>query len=121
LDALRALDWAPRAVRQRAREIRGVRRDLEAELGRAPAIDEIAARLGMSAVDLAALTQRIRRAALVSLDEQVSLSQTLADDRSDVAGTLEHEEARRALAAAVEELPAQQRRVIMRYTSTVGR
>ena len=36
LDALRSLDWVPRAVRQRARELERTYQELEVELGRAP-------------------------------------------------------------------------------------
>jgi len=48
LDALRALDWVPRAVRQRARELERVYQDLEVELGRAATEDEVAERMGVS-------------------------------------------------------------------------
>ena len=42
IDELRALDWVPRSVRSRAREIERAVGELEAKLGRAPDDDEIA-------------------------------------------------------------------------------
>jgi RNA polymerase sigma factor for flagellar operon FliA len=47
LDELRSWDWVPRSVRQRSREIRKTRRDLERRLGRSPEPSEIAEALGM--------------------------------------------------------------------------
>src|ERR1700674_6107413 len=48
IDELRALDWVPRSVRSRAREIERAVGELEAKLGRAPTDDEIAAKVGIS-------------------------------------------------------------------------
>ena len=54
IDELRALDWVPRSVRSKLREIEQAQRALEHELGRSPEDDEIAA--GASAVAPAAWT-----------------------------------------------------------------
>src|SRR5881394_4189784 len=43
IDELRALDWVPRSVRSRAREIERAIAQLEAKIGRAPTDEEIAA------------------------------------------------------------------------------
>jgi RNA polymerase sigma factor for flagellar operon FliA len=48
IDELRSLDWVPRSVRSRAREIERTIAELEAKLGRAPTDEEIAARLGVT-------------------------------------------------------------------------
>src|SRR5579872_6442739 len=48
IDELRAMDWVPRSVRSRAREIERAIGELEAKLGRAPADDEIAAKVGLT-------------------------------------------------------------------------
>src|SRR5215468_8034144 len=42
IDELRALDWVPRSVRSRAREIERAITELESRLGRAPTDEEIA-------------------------------------------------------------------------------
>src|SRR5215207_5604420 len=52
IDELRALDWVPRSVRARAREIERAIAALEAKLGRAPTDEEIAAKVGLSQEDL---------------------------------------------------------------------
>ena len=52
IDGLRSLDWVPRSVRSRARDIEAANSKLEHELGRAPTDAELAGRLKMSQDDL---------------------------------------------------------------------
>src|SRR6186997_1793997 len=52
LDELRALDWVPRSVRSRARQIERAMGELEAKLGRAPTDEELAAKVGISVEEL---------------------------------------------------------------------
>ncbi|HEY4434139.1 MAG TPA: FliA/WhiG family RNA polymerase sigma factor [Candidatus Cybelea sp.] len=123
IDALRSLDWVPRTIRLRARELERAAEELEARLGRAPTSEELAERLEMTAAALDALVARVRATALLSLEEVlphrsgdgVPLAETLADDDSDVAFDLERDEQRSELAAAVESLPPQERTVITLY------
>src|SRR5262245_38977382 len=48
IDELRALDWVPRSVRSRARQIERAIAELEAKLGRAPTDEEIAEKIGIT-------------------------------------------------------------------------
>ena len=52
IDELRAMDWVPRSVRARARDIERAISELEAKLGRAPNDDEIAGKLGLTQDEL---------------------------------------------------------------------
>src|SRR4051812_13947377 len=52
IDELRALDWVPRSVRSRAREIERAIGEIEAKTGRAPSDEEIAAKVGISVDEL---------------------------------------------------------------------
>lgn len=123
LDALRSLDWVPRTVRQRARELDRAHDSLEAELGRAATDSEVADHLGLSARELEQMQQSARGASLVSLEELlprrsgdgVPLSDTLMDENSDVTQDFEHDELRAELVRAVESLPPQERTVIQLY------
>lgn len=122
VDALRHLDWVPRAVRRRARELEHAHQRLELELGRVPTAPEVAERLGVTANELDRLKQRLRGASVVSLEESLRnergydlpLAETLRDE-SDVVTELERSELRRELAHAVEALPPQERAVIDGY------
>src|ERR1700688_4364743 len=123
LDALRALDWVPRAVRQRARELERTYGEMETELGRAATEEEIAARLGMSPKELDVMLQRIRGTTILSLEEflpnekgyEIPLVDTLRDPTDEIARALESREIQEALAAAVDSLPPQERTVISLY------
>lgn len=123
LDALRSLDWVPRTIRQRARELERAWEDLESSSGRAPTNEELAEKLGMSTAMLDTLLQRVRGTSLVSLEEVlphrsgdgVPLADMLADDGSDVAFDLERDEQRAELVRAVEALPPQERTVVTLY------
>jgi RNA polymerase sigma factor for flagellar operon FliA len=123
LDALRALDWVPRAVRQRARELERVYQDLEAEYGRAATEEEVAERMGMTRKELDVLMQKIRGTSVLSLEEflpnekgyEIPLLGTLKDLDNDVTSAVEAREVKAALVKAVEELPQQERTVISLY------
>src|SRR5918996_4401128 len=52
IDELRSLDWVPRSVRSRARDIEAANSKLEHKLGRAPTDEELAARLQLSLDEL---------------------------------------------------------------------
>src|SRR5688500_14090274 len=52
IDELRSLDWVPRSVRSRAREIERAIGQLEAKLHRAPTDEEIAEKLGITTEEL---------------------------------------------------------------------
>ncbi|MBV8374280.1 MAG: FliA/WhiG family RNA polymerase sigma factor [Candidatus Eremiobacteraeota bacterium] len=123
LDALRSLDWVPRAVRQRARELERAYQELELQLGRAPSEEEIAAHLGISVRELNQLVQRVRGTAVLSLEEflpnekgyEIPLVDTLKDEESDVTSEVEQHEVRAELVAAVDSLSTQERTVIRLY------
>ncbi len=123
IDALRALDWVPRAVRQRAREIERAYQQLEVTLGRLPTDAEVAAQLSMPIEEYNALLQRVRGTSLLSLEEplpsdkgyHIPLADTLKDADVDITASVEQRELRHALVQAVSELPPQERVVISLY------
>src|ERR671937_518812 len=51
IDELRSLDWVPRSVRAKAREIEAAHAKLERTLGRTPTDEEVANELGVSVED----------------------------------------------------------------------
>jgi RNA polymerase sigma factor for flagellar operon FliA len=123
IDALRALDWVPRAVRQRARELERAYQALETKFGRMPNDDEVATHLGISRKELDLLVQKIRGTSVLSLEEHlpnergsdIPLLDTLRDNRVDVSSSVESREVRSLLAKAVEDLAPQERTVIKLY------
>ena len=69
IDELRTLDWVPRSVRARAREIERANQKLEAKLQRAPTDEEMAAELGITVDEFNEALVQISTSTLVALDE----------------------------------------------------
>jgi RNA polymerase sigma factor for flagellar operon FliA len=125
IDELRAMDWVPRSVRFKAREIEKAHADLESMLKRAPSEREMAERLGVSLSELHDVTSQISFVSVLALDEllsvgsdrgeQVSLLDTLADRGGDIATGLEGQETRGLLAAAINSLSEREKIVVTLY------
>jgi len=83
LDQLRALDWVPRSVREKAAAVERVARLVETRLGRPAGEDEMARGLGLSLAAYRDLLGQIAPMTLVSLDDLRSGSgDDLALDRA---------------------------------------
>jgi RNA polymerase sigma factor FliA len=126
IDELRALDWVPRSVRARAREIEKVHAKLEHRLHRTPTDEEMAAELGVSAEDFQESLVKISNSTVVALDElwsvsdasgdQISLLDTIQDpDAPDPQQVLAASELKDRLADAIAALPEREKLVIALY------
>jgi RNA polymerase sigma factor for flagellar operon FliA len=125
IDELRQLDWVPRSVRTRAREIERAIRDLESKFGRGPTDEEIAEKVGITGEELEESLIDISRSSIAALDElwstssegdQVSLLDTLEDPESiRPAEALDESEMREALAEAISRLPEREKLVVTLY------
>jgi len=69
IDGLRSVDWVPRSVRAKAREVDRAYHLLETELSRPPTGDELAYATGLSARELGLLAQETVSANFVPLDD----------------------------------------------------
>lgn len=126
IDELRAIDWVPRSVRFKAREIEKAIGRLENELHRGPTDPELAAALDISVSDLRGVYTQMSFVSLVALDELVSagsdrgdkltLVDTLADIQSeDPVAAFESEEMKEILAAAINRLSDREKTVVSLY------
>src|SRR5918998_273488 len=126
IDELRALDWVPRSVRARAREIEKVHGRLEHRLHRTPTDEEIAAEMGISVGEFQESLLRISNSTVVALDElwsasdssgdQISLLDTIQDhDAPDPEQELASSELKDRLADAIAALPEREKLVIALY------
>jgi RNA polymerase sigma factor for flagellar operon FliA len=124
LDQLRALDWASRSMRRKARNLDGVTRQLDQRLGRAASDEEVAKEMAMSREDFYRMLDQVRGAVLVSLDEARSGDEqeptTLADHLPDPNGIdlqekLAEEEDKLLLLRLLDQLPEQERVVVALY------
>ncbi|MBI2683936.1 MAG: RNA polymerase sigma factor WhiG [Actinobacteria bacterium] len=124
IDELRSLDWVPRSVRSKAREIERKSAELENRLQRAPTDQELANALNIDMDAFHHSISQIANASLVALDEMwsvsggdsVALIDTIGDDRiGDPASQLDLSEMRDNLADAIARLPEREKIVIALY------
>ena len=124
VDAVRALDFAPRTLRSAAREVELARTDLEAELGRTPGADELAARAGISREELSSLQGRVHRSLVLSLDapcgeedgDPLTLGSSIVDDAQlTPIEVLEQRERVTYVRDALAVLPERLREVVVGY------
>jgi RNA polymerase sigma factor FliA len=126
IDELRALDWVPRSVRARAREIARANVTLEHRFHRAPTDEEMAAELEITTEDFHDALIQISNSTIAALDElwtvsdtsgdQVSLLDTLQDPEApDPAKVMDESELKDRVADAIARLPEREKLVIALY------
>ena len=127
IDELRAMDWVPRSVRSRARDIERAIAELERKLHRAPTDEEIAEKLGVSTDDLNESLTEIGRSSIAALDElwtissggggdQVALIDTIEDTQGpEPQSELAQTELKEALGEAIARLPEREKLVVTLY------
>jgi RNA polymerase sigma factor for flagellar operon FliA len=126
IDELRSLDWVPRSVRARAREIERANAKLEHRLQRAPTDEEMANELEMSMEDFQDALVQISHSTIAALDElwtvsdssgdQISLLDTLQDpDAPDPEQIVDQSELKDRVADAIARLPEREKLVIALY------
>lgn len=124
LDELRSIDWVPRSVRAKARQIENAYAALEAKLHRAPTEDEVADELDMTVEQLQTSLSKISFVGVIALDEFVgssdrdggaTLGDTIATDDEGPGDLFEVQEMRGLLSEAVERLPEREKVVLTLY------
>src|SRR4051812_26912709 len=126
IDELRAIDWIPRSVRYKAREVERAYATLEGELRRTPTEPEVAERLGIGVDDLHQIFSQVSYVNVVALDEllsvggekgdKLSLVDTLEDTKAeDPVTAFENEETKFLLARAINQLPEREKIVVTLY------
>jgi RNA polymerase sigma factor FliA len=126
IDELRSMDWVPRSVRARARDIERAIADLEARLTRAPTDEEIADKLGITEEEFQDSLLEISRSSIAALDElwaspgssgdAVALIDTIEDPQAaEPQMAMAHTELREALGDAISRLPEREKLVVTLY------
>jgi RNA polymerase sigma factor for flagellar operon FliA len=126
IDELRSLDWVPRSVRARAREIERTNSKLEHRLQRAPTDEEMAAELQLTVDDFQDALLQISNSSVAALDElwtvsdasgdQVSLLDTLQDpDALDPAQVIDATDLKDRVSDAIARLPEREKLVVALY------
>ena len=125
VDELRSFDWVPRSVRAKARSIEAAARRLESRLHRAPTEHELASALDMTELELQRALCQVSLVNLVTFDaalgaaidgeQTLTLGDVLAAPDEGPGHEVELDELRRALAAAIDQLPDRERDVVALY------
>jgi RNA polymerase sigma factor for flagellar operon FliA len=124
-DELRSIDWVPRSVRQKTKEIEEAIVGLEAKLGRPASDSEIAGALGLSEDELTRTMLKISGTAVLSLNDvwysgdesdKISIGDSIESPSSfNPDSSVEREEIKRVIVQAINELPDKEKKVLVLY------
>ena len=124
IDELRSIDWIPRSVRSKAREVEKALTSLEVKLRRTPTEEELAAELDMGIKELRQVLTQVSLVSVVALDESFAgedaerqaLVDTLQDPKAaDPESSYEDTEMRAMLAEALNRMSEREKTVLVLY------
>ncbi len=124
-DELRSIDWIPRSVRQKAKQIENVIAELENKLGRTVEDEEIAKELGITIHEFHIILNKVSGTSMISLNDiwylgddsdELSIMETLeAPDNMNPDVLIEKEEIKEYIIDAIKKLPDKEKKVIVLY------
>ena len=112
LDEIRAMDWAPRAVRRRAQSLRRAEDQLTATLGRPPEQVELADVMHLNTAALHKMQQELRQVLLMDHDV---LDHSSPSTLPAPSSRLLHDERIGQIVSAIDGLPERERQVVAMY------
>lgn len=119
IDYLREIDWLPRSIRQKAKELEKAYYELENELGRPANDEEMAARMTVSVEDFQKKIQHVSTYAIVSLDDLLEQKREFANDEgnneTNPGAAIEKDVLRNIIIDTINDLPEKENRVITLY------
>jgi len=122
LDSLRDLDWAPRSLRKKSKDLERMYADLSQKLGRPATDEEVSEAMGENIEDFHALVDQLHGLTIGSFenlsdseDSENYINYYPDDGSNDPYVKFESNEVTRLLAEAIEELPEKERLVLSLY------
>jgi RNA polymerase sigma factor for flagellar operon FliA len=122
LDSLRNLDWAPRSLRKKSKDLERTYAELTQKLGRPATDEEVSEALGADIEDFHALVDQLHGLTIGSFenvtdneDSDNYINYYPDDGSNDPYAKFESSELTRLLASAIEELPDKERLVLSLY------
>ena len=124
LDELRAMDWLPRQVREKCKEIEEITQKMEAKMGRFPEDEEVAEAMGVKLEEYQQMLWQIRGISLVSLE---SLGKNSERDIKNIISciedikaedpfkSIEFKEIIKMLGELIDDLPQKEKLIISLY------
>ena len=121
IDSVRNLDWIPRSLRQKSKELEKLYSDLENELGRSATDEDVANKLGISVEEFGKMLTDINISSLVSLDEYFEqnydhgISPKDNSKETQPEGFVEKNEIKSILGKSIDMLPEKEKMVVTLY------
>ncbi len=121
LDQIRKMDWIPRTIRQRQRQIDTIMKEIEAAQGRPATDEEIADKLGVSLDEYTDMQSQMKITGVVSLNEfmetgaEVPTEQTTQYRFETPEEALDKEELKQKLIEALSLLTEKEQKVVTLY------
>ncbi|MBR6325293.1 MAG: FliA/WhiG family RNA polymerase sigma factor [Lachnospiraceae bacterium] len=124
LDQIRKMDWIPRTVRTRQKQIEEAMKKVEGEKGRAATGDEIAEALGITEDEYADWQSQMKITGVVSLDEFMESGSDVSSSQDDGGTTahfispeenIEKQELTEKLGEALQQLTEKEQKVVTLY------
>ncbi|SCX08674.1 RNA polymerase sigma factor for flagellar operon FliA [Lachnospiraceae bacterium YSD2013] len=121
LDQIRKMDWIPRTVRQRQRDIDKAMHEIEIETGHPASDEELAAKLGISGDELNDWQSQLKVTNVISLNEfmesgaEVPNERNLASHFEGPEEVLDKKELKEKLMESLESLTEKEKQVILLY------
>ena len=122
LDSLRNLDWAPRSLRKKSRDLERVYGELEQQLGRAAEDEEVCEALGETLESFHGLIDQLNGLTIGSFEasqtnenNEVLINYYPEDDTAGPHSRLETSQLVRLLSEAIDSLPERERLVVSLY------
>ncbi len=124
LDELRAQDWVPRSIRDKAKALDRAAYKLESQLGRSPEDYEVADYMKITIEEYHSLVNQAKPASILSIDEQASFSAVDKKSLLSIVDSFKEQnpyfqisskKIKKMIAKCIEELPERQRLVLSLY------
>mgnify|MGYP006289779427 FL=1 len=121
IDSIREMDWVPRSLRQKSKEIEKIYSEIENEFGRSATDQEVADKMGISIEEFYKVLNDVNISSMVSLEDFIEQNHEIGSDSS---GTRREEkpeaytqlsEIKDILAEAIDNLPEKERTVVSLY------
>lgn len=122
IDSIRDLDWAPRSLRKKSKELEKAYYEVENQLGHSANDQEIADYMGITVDELHKLLQEVNMSQMISLEDYLDQNHetgldglTMDRNAARPEQRMEVVELREILADAIEKLPEKERMVVTLY------
>ena len=124
LDEIRACDWVPKSAKRKIDSVRKAHARLEKELGRMPEEEEIAGAMGITVEEYHRILQDTNGTVMLRFEDfrmngdegDLDIAECISDKNArGPLGELEDSRLKRALAAAIDQLPKKERLILSLY------